>query len=168
MAYTHSLEIRKKMSANRKGISCERKNSEFRHLHKTGFYSSWEKMKSRCLSETNPSYHRYGGRGITICDSWLSFENFYKDMYTRWLFHSKLFKNTSIDRIDNDGNYCKENCRWATNKVQSNNRSSNRMIEHDGKTLNLREWSERLGIKPTTITQRLDYYGWSVDRALTT
>lgn len=168
MAYTHSLETRKKMSANRTGVSCPRKNSEFRHLQKTGFYNSWCKMKSRCLKENDPSYSRYGGRGITVCERWLSFENFYKDMYTQWLFHSRLFPNTSIDRIDNDGSYCKENCRWATKKQQSNNRSSNRIIEHDGQSLSLREWSEKLGIKRTTITQRLDSYGWSVDRALAT
>jgi hypothetical protein len=168
MAYTHSPEISAKISANRTGIPTIRKNSEFRNLHKTGFYNSWCKMKSRCLKENDPSYSRYGGRGITICDRWLSFENFYKDMYSDWLSHSKQFTNTSIDRIDNDGNYSKENCRWATNKVQCNNRRSNRVISHNGVSLNLRQWSERLGIKPTTITQRLDAYGWSVNRALTT
>ena len=151
-----------------KGIPRKRKNSEFRHLHKTGFYSSWEKMKARCLNESCPDYHRYGGRGITVCNEWLSFENFHKDMYTGWLFHSRLFKDTSIDRVGNNGNYSKENCKWSTRKEQCNNRRSNRLIEHDGETLNLREWSEKLGINRTTITQRLDSYGWSVERALTT
>ncbi len=168
MAYTHSVESRAKMSANRAGVSCPRKNSEFKHLQKTSLYRAWCAMKARCFNKNNKSYHRYGGRGITVCDRWLSFENFHKDMYTRWLFHTKLFKQTTIDRINNDGDYCKENCRWATNKQQSNNRSSNRIIEHNGQSLSLRQWSEKLGIKRTTITQRLDSYGWSVGRALAT
>lgn len=168
MSYTHSQEIRKKMSENRTGVSCPRKNSQYKHLQRTGFYYSWCQMKARCNNPHSKSYTNYGGRGITVCKEWLSFENFYKDLYVKWLFHSKLFKSTSIDRIDNNGNYCKENCRWATSKVQSNNRRSNRMLEHCGQVLNVKEWSEKLGIKQTTITQRLDYYGWSVERALTT
>ena len=83
-------------------------------------YNVYRAMKKRCLLPTNDSYPNYGGRGITICDRWLNFENFLEDMGKR------PTKNHSIDRINNDGNYEPENCRWATSKQQANNRSTNK------------------------------------------
>jgi len=84
-------------------------------LEGTPTYSSWHAMKNRCLSKSSKDFYRHGGRGITVCSSWLSFENFLNDMGLRP-------KGTSIDRINNDGPSCKANCRWATPKQQSNNR----------------------------------------------
>ena len=81
-------------------------------------YESWCKMKSRCHNEKNNRYYRYGGRGIKVCDEWVnSFENFYRDM------GNKPGKEYSIDRIDNDGDYCPANCRWATPKQQVENQA---------------------------------------------
>lgn len=121
---------------------------------------SWSEMKQRCTNTNHNRYHRYGARGITYSREWDSIENFIKDMGDSYIF------GYSLDRIDNDGNYCKENCTWSNRKQQCRNRSTNRHITLNGETKNLVEWSELLGIKRSTITQRIDYYNWTVEKAL--
>ncbi len=98
-------------------------------------YCKWNSMRRRCNEETHQAYQYYGGKGIHICDEWNnSFEAFRDWAYeTGYKEESKL----SIDRIDSNGDYSPDNCRWATNKVQANNTSSNIMFEHDGRTQNL-------------------------------
>lgn len=92
----------------------------------TRFYNIWKGMKKRINYKHATNYDRYGGRGIKHCKRWINFENFYDDMYVLYKEHSKKYgeKNTSIDRINNDGNYQPSNCRWATNKQQSLNKSN--------------------------------------------
>lgn len=88
------------------------------------FYQSWKSIKSRCYFVANKEYPNYGGRGITVCDRWLnSFENFRDDMYESYLKHIQEFgkSNTSLDRLNPNFNYCKENCRWASNSQQARN-----------------------------------------------
>lgn len=89
-------------------------------------YRSWESMVQRCTNKHNAKYGSYGGRGITVCEDWLTFENFYKDMGDRPM-------GKTIDRINNNGNYCKENCKWSTAKEQANNRRNNKTIVPGGK-----------------------------------
>ena len=104
-------------------------------------YHTWYAMVARCQNPRAQSYHNYGGRGITVCDRWLeSFENFYADMGDR------PSKQHTLDRIDNDGPYSPENCRWATWEEQANNRRNNVWIEFQGERLSAAQWSRRLGV----------------------
>jgi hypothetical protein len=130
-------------------------------MYGTRTYRSWQAMISRCTRPSDPFFSHYGGRGITICDHWLySFENFYRDMGARP-------DGKTLGRIDNDANYCLDNCRWETPSEQASNRSSVIWIEHCGVRLHLEDWSRRTGIGPSRIRRRLQS-GWSVERALTT
>lgn len=130
----------------------------------TSFYRSWQAMKKRCQNPKDSEYSRYGGRGITICNEWQIFSGFYKDMYASYE------QGLSIDRIDNNKGYYKENCRWATAKEQANNtRNIERAARYtyNGLTLSIKEWAKMVGIKRRTLSQRLLVYKWSIKRALT-
>jgi hypothetical protein len=119
---------------------------------KTGskVYSAWQGMSTRCYYENCVEYHNYGGRGITVCTRWReSFENFYADM------GDPPSKEYSIDRIDNDGNYEPENCRWATRKEQSRNRQNNRVITFGGLSMIAADWAEALNLPVGTVYYRL-------------
>ena len=124
----------------------------------TKTYNTWRAMKERCLSKNNKEYKRYGGRGITICEEWLTFINFYKDMGERP-------EGKTLDRINNNGNYCKENCRWATIEEQCNNRRSSRFIFYQGKRQTLTQWERELKLNSNIISRRLNR-GWSIEAAL--
>jgi len=123
-------------------------------MAETSEYTSWQGMKNRCF---NPNYHRYsdwGGRGITVCDRWLNFENFLADMGT------KPSPKHSLDRIDNNADYSPENCRWATKAEQDNNRRSNRLITIACVTLTIAQWAKKTGFNANVIHDRLKD-GWS-------
>lgn len=132
-------------------------------LSKTKEYMHYIAMKSRCYNPNASDYYRYGGRGITICDRWLDeedgFMNFYSDMAPTYV------NGWTIDRIDDNGNYCPENCRWAPPYVQSNNTRSNHNITYQGETFSIKNWSRILGKSPNTISTRLQR-GWSEEEAL--
>jgi hypothetical protein len=111
-------------------------------------------MKRRCGDPSNKSFHRYGGRGIKVCEAWeRSFSVFLADMGYR-----PTEKHT-LDRIDVNGDYTPENCRWATMKEQQNNRTNNTLVTFDGLTMNVKQWSEYLGISHANIQYRLKA-GW--------
>lgn len=111
-------------------------------------YNSWRAMKDRCYNTSNLKYKDYGGRGIEICNRWLeSFENFLEDM-------GEKPKGYSIDRIDNNGNYTPENCRWRSSKEQSYNKRNTLIIEHNNELRNLSEWSQILNIPYNTLKSR--------------
>jgi hypothetical protein len=119
-------------------------------------------MIDRCTDSKRHDWHRYGGRGITVCQRWRnSYESFFADMGPR------PSPQHSIDRIDNDGNYEPGNCRWATTLEQGSNKSNNRLLTFDGQTLTIAQWARKLGIPVGTLNLRISHYNWPVERALT-
>ncbi len=122
----------------------------------------WLQIRYRCNNKDNSGYADYGGRGIKVCERWNDFENFLADM------GKKPSAKHSIDRIDNDGDYCPENCRWATMKEQGNNRRSNCPLTYNGETKTAKQWAEAIGMDHTTLWSRIFKQGWSVEKALTT
>lgn len=153
-----------------KQISCGcARNERIRNLKRlpdgySRLHKIFHKMKARCYNPRSNRYSRYGARGIKICDEWLSDV----DNFCRWAIENGYADNLSIDRIDNDGDYCPENCRWATNIEQSNNTSCNIFVTFNGKTQTLAQWSRELNIPTSTLHNRIRVNGWSVERALTT
>lgn len=136
------------------------KHWSYKHgLNGTPEQKVWNNMKSRCLNPNHPRYKDWGGRGITISDDWLKLENFYRDMGKR------PSKHHTLERIDNNKGYSKENCYWATTKDQALNRRSNKHLTANGYTFTLLEWSEKLSINKVTLASRLRR-GWSVEEAL--
>lgn len=123
-------------------------------------YRSWSMMKVRCMNPKSRARQNYGGRGITVCERWFDFANFYADMGPR------PSPEHSLDRIDNSKGYELGNCRWATDSEQGRNKRNNSMLTLNGETLCITEWAARTGLKRRTIQARL-IYGWSVERALT-
>ena len=122
------------------GSFAGKNNPNYRHgLHGTREYRIWKAMRTRCNNPNMSRYHRYGGRGISICPEWDDFNTFFRDM-------GPCPEGYSIDRIDNDGNYTPENCRWADNMTQSANRSQAKLHEHDGLALTPRGWANHLGV----------------------
>lgn len=137
------------------------------HGHRTGRkhsgeYTSWAGMRQRCHNPNNSVYRFYGGRGIEVCERWRSsFDAFLADMGEK----PEPKEEYSLDRIDPDGPYSPENCRWVHFKKQANNRRSNHFVNHDGETLTIAEWSNRTSIKQSTLRERLRR-GWSMSEAL--
>jgi hypothetical protein len=142
-----------------KGCGCvARKHGMFG----TPIYFIWNSMKQRCLNSKNHAYTDYGGRGIKVCDRWLSFENFYADMGDR------PSTEHSLERKDNDGNYDPGNVIWATAAQQRRNcRNRVQRATVNGETLCIADWAHRLGAKPSAIYARLKS-GWDMERAVTT
>lgn len=123
-------------------------------------------MRRRCENPTDTHYKWYGGKGVKVI--WASFEDFRADMYDSWVAHVEKHgkERTQIDRIDRNGDYCKENCRWVTPSQQQRNRSSNVLLTFNGQTKTAVEWGEETGITGQQITKRLRR-GWPLNEALT-
>lgn len=132
-------------------------------MWKSKEWNSWDHIKSRCLNENDPKYPDYGGRGITITERWLGeegFINFFKDMG-----YAPSKKHT-IDRIEVNGNYEKDNCRWALMDVQSNNTRRNVILDGFGKRQTLSQWMHEYNVKYSTLCGRLSR-GWTLEKSLT-
>lgn len=142
-----------------------RNERNYRHGHaragdQSKEYSTWNNMLTRCNNPIHNRYHRYGGRGITVCERWVSFKMFYEDMGPKP-------EGMTLERIDNEKGYSKENCRWATTAEQSNNKSTCVYFTHNGKTQTKKMWCDELGIRYATVMGR-QRIGWSLEKALFT
>lgn len=137
----------------------DRVNLEANHSHKmsgTRIYEIWQGMKGRCYNKNDPRYHRYGGRGIIVCDEWKNdFSTFYE-----WAKENGYDDTLTIDRKDNDGNYEPSNCKWTTVKEQCNNRSTNVKITIGNSTRSLQEWCEIFDLDYKAIHARYDRNGF--------
>ena len=129
---------------------------------KSRLYHIWEDMKNRCLNKNNKRYSYYGGRGIVLFEKWQNYIEFHK-----WAINNGYSENLTIDRINVNGNYYPDNCKWATQKEQANNRTNNVFITHNGETKTVMQWSEHLGFGYHVLKNRLKRK-WTIERALTT
>lgn len=148
-----------------KSCGCMRKdrNNNYRHgFSKTHpLYNLWLGMKYRCYYPKHKSYSSYGGRGIKVCEEWKnSFPAFLRDMGERP-------EGTTLDRIDPNGDYCPNNCRWATPSEQANNTRFNHFITYNGETKTIAQWAKVLEIKQSKFRARIER-GWEIERAMTT
>lgn len=134
---------------------------KFKRLHRI-----WMGMKIRCNNKKSKDYKKYGQRGIKICDEWLNRESGFINFYN-WAINNGYQEGLSIDRINNNGNYEPNNCRWATLEQQANNTRKNRLITYNNKTQTLSEWAKELKIKYATLSNRINTNKWSIERAFT-
>lgn len=145
-------------------LSCIAHGGTFAHGadgRPTTEYRIWGNMRNRCRNPRNPAYPDYGGRGITVCERWNSFENFLADM-------GKRPEGLTLERVDNERGYSPENCVWATPAAQAANRRNAVWLTWNGETLKLKEWAERTGLTVAAIRCRRRLLGWSVEKALST
>lgn len=159
-------EVRADHLVNGCSLSCGCLSKEKATTHgksKTRIYKIWLQMRRRCYDSNQKNYELYGGRGITVCDEW---EHDFMTFYN-WAMINGYKEDLTLDRIDVNGNYCPENCRWATKKVQANNRRNNHLITHNGETHTVAEWSEIANIPYVTLEHRINA-GWNTHDALTT
>lgn len=141
-------------------LSCGCKNQDKAKRGHTGFREKghplrklWYGMKARCYDPTHISYHLYGANGVTVCERWMTFENFVEDMSPRT-------PGTTLDRVETSGNYCKENCKWSTSTEQARNKSNNHLVTIYGMSKPVVFWAEISQVSVNTIYSRL-YSGWT-------
>ncbi|KAF6620594.1 hypothetical protein HFE03_08050 [Paenibacillus sp. EKM102P] len=142
-------------SGHTRSCGCYHKDIVTKHgLRSTKLNSVRSAMIDRCYNIKNSNYYNYGGRGIKVCDEWLNKEKGLLDFYN-WAMDNGYKEGVSIDRINNNGNYCSENCRWVDMKTQLNNRRNNRLVTIGGETKTVSQWAEVAGIGTSTIDFRL-------------
>ena len=129
---------------------------------KTRLYKIWSDIKKRCYCKTFWAFDRYGGRGIKLCEEWHDYPTF-RD----WCINNGYAENLTIDRIDNDGNYQPDNCRWVDRKTQANNKSNVRHITYKGETKTISEWAEIVGVNRQTLYSRIFTYNIPLEEAFT-
>jgi hypothetical protein len=130
------------------------------HMTSTPEHRAWTMMLTRCRNPKFHGYKNYGGRGLKVCERWFKFENFFEDIGTR------PSSKHSLDRIDVNGDYCSENCRWATKREQANNKRGSVKITWKGRLMSTSDLSEECGISYDVLRGRIRL-GWSIEKAVT-
>ena len=132
--------------------------------HTHPLYNAWKNMRRRCDNPNTNFFKNYGGRGIRVCEEWD------KDSlaFIHWALDNGWEQGLTLDRIDNNGDYCPENCRWISRAEQLLNRRNNRIMTLNGRSQTMKEWARELGINPQTLSNRVNRQKWSDEKALTT
>ena len=152
------------VSGNTTSCGCQRGSKGTHHQTHTRLYRIWKAMKCRCYNKNFPTYSFYGGRGITVCDEWRSdFESFFA-----WATTHGYTEDLTIDRIDSNGNYEPDNCRWITIQKQQRNRCSNHNVTYRGRTQCIAAWAEELNMNYWLLRKRIVYLGWDAEKAFNT
>lgn len=160
------LEKSRVLCGNDYSCGCQKRNQCRTLCYKHGMtdsplYLIWKGMKQRCYNKNSNGFKNYGGRNIKICNEWVNnFQAFYE-----WSIYSGYKQGLSIDRIDNNGDYCPEYCRWASHIEQSNNTRKNRYLIYMGKTQTMSEWAREMHMPVNTLRTRLNL-GWNVEDAI--
>lgn len=151
-------------NGNTKSCGClKQRGSRLSHGYsKKKIYFVWHSMVQRCTNKNSKYYKYYGERGITVCERWLKFENFLKDMGER------PNNKYQLERIDNNLGYLKENCRWATKQEQVRNTRRNKLYKFNNKNQILTDWAKDRNIPHSTLYTRINKYGWSIEKSLMT
>lgn len=154
-------------SKARHSCGCIRKNHPNGTKHGmcyTRLNGIYRRMKQRCINPNSPRYTDYGGRGIRVCKEWVDdFMNFYN-----WAIQNGYSDKLTLDRINNDGNYEPNNCRWATTRQQANNTRHNHILVYQGVSHTMAEWAEIKGLPYSSLNQRINVLKWPIDKALNT
>lgn len=127
-------------------------------------YNIWSGMKHRCYNPNSTIYRNYGGRGVSVCPEWRNNFSAFRD----WSMSNGYAKNKSIDRIDVNGDYCPENCRWASQSQQQRNKRNSQTAFYKGCEMSLADIAEKTGINLRTLRSRIQILGWSVEKAVST
>lgn len=128
----------------------------------TRLYTIYTQMKQRCYNPNRREYKNYGGRGIGVCSEWLS--GF--DVFSNWAYSNGYCDNLTLDRINNNGNYEPNNCRWVSMKAQSNNKRGNIIVAYNGEEMTLSECADKYGVDYHTLYVRTQQLGWDLEKAI--
>lgn len=148
------------LSGHTKSCGCQK--IKHGHSNKERLYQTWKNMRRRCFVPTNKRWVHYGGRGITICPEWNDYA-----VFRAWAMNNGYSDELTIDRINVNGNYCPENCRWVNAKTQANNVSRNHIVDFNGRSMTMAELADHLGLSYSALQHRIDR-GWDIERIAST